>query len=105
MCATQRRLTFPPGFIPTTAVDSATGGLGPPAPENNPPAVSPSIFFAEVLMGSPATNWSGSATERFPPNSRADLEDTTSIPRNRQSKWTVTVVPGATSAPFPGMRS
>lgn len=89
---------MPPARMPSTAVDRAGGGCGPAAPENRPPAESPAGRAARdaASSGPPAVKVNGSAMVRFPPSRRADREDATSMPRNRESKWTVTVSPGRT---------
>lgn len=50
--------TRPPGRMPTTAVESAGGGLGPEPPANRPPALS-LAFLAVTMIRSPATNSNG----------------------------------------------
>ena len=53
-------LTFPPGFIPSTAWDKAAGGLGPDAPEKSPPAPSPAgCFTPPEPTSNPAVNSTG----------------------------------------------
>ena len=53
-------LTFPPGFIPSTAWDKAAGGLGPDAPEKSPPAPSPAgCFVPPEPTSNPAVNSTG----------------------------------------------
>jgi hypothetical protein len=52
-------LTFPPRFMPSTAVDSAGGGFGPPVPENKPPALSEIFFTGCSETDSPTMNSNG----------------------------------------------
>ena len=45
--------------MPMTACESAAGGLGPEAPENNPPAESPVGCFPPSTTSCPALNSNG----------------------------------------------
>ena len=56
---TQKLLTFPPSFIPTTAVLSAGGGFTPAWPEKSPFAESLIFFTPTELTGCPTTNSNG----------------------------------------------
>ena len=53
------KCTFPPLRMPSTAMLSAGGGLGPLEPENRPFALSLIFFTAAPVTGVPAVNSNG----------------------------------------------
>ena len=77
---------------------------GPLEPVYSPPllSMSSSRFALSALPFagiSPTLTTAGCAMVLFPPNSCACLLLTASMPRNRQSKWTVVVSPTASGWP------
>ncbi len=61
--AGSNRVTFPPRFIPSTAVERAGGGFGPLLPEKSPPALSDIFLTGWADTGSPAMNSKGCTGE------------------------------------------